>query len=1122
MIFLFKHPKCIILQGFIMMKKIKIFFLLFVALFPLISRGQMSFESFQQLTLDHGLSQSSVYSIIQDSKGYMWFGTQSGVNKYNGKTFQIILHDLTDTNSLSDNWIYSMLEDPKGNIWIATRSGLNRLDPNTNKIKRFVRKPRSKNTLPDSKIYSLILDKEGKIWLRTLYCLTKLDPATEKFTHYEFEIDPFSFFERDYGWPMYEDGKGYIWLGSFDGLRLFSIKDEIFTLLRNEPLNPKSISDNRVTTIIEDRFKNIWIGTRKGLNKFNRKTKTFTRFYHEQHNSKSIVNDDIITLLLDHEGMLWVGTSDGLSKYNYISGTFTNFVNDPNRHNSLTNNTITALYNDRSHNLWIGTDGGGLNKIDLKPKKFEIYNVFNGLSHNMIASIYEETKEKLWVGTWGGGLNVFNRITGDVEHFSERLEGNKKLVNDYVHVIFKDNRGYMWLGTRKGVMIYQPEKKQFISFSDFFKGDVKINSRVNSITQTKEGDIWIGSESGAFYLDFTSRESRGFFENPNDPNSISSNHVYTIKEDSDGDIWIATVKGLNKLSFMPFKAQKFLNDPGNLNSLSGNSVYAFLQDKEGFIWLATNCGLDMYDKRSNDFIYYTTKQGMPSDELYGLVEDNFGNIWVTTTRGLTCFNKKNKTFKNYDKDDGLQGLEFNLGANFKSPVDGEIYMGGISGFNAFYPERIKNNNNIPPILITKIIKKSNAGEIEIPFVDGSTIELTYQDYLLNIEFAALEFTNPEKNRYAYKIEGMSNQSVDWIDIGNRPNVSFSNMPAGNYIITIKGSNNDEVWNNTGVSIHVIVSPPFWKTLWAIILYIIVVASVLWYYISTRTKKLKEANQILREKQYAALEIAKQKEDLTRKNKAITDSINYAKRIQEAMMPSEFLFNKLLSDAFILFKPRDIVSGDFYWITERKNKIFIAAVDCTGHGVPGAFMSIIGYDLLKTITKEREIENPAEILNQLNEGVIDTFSKNVIDGDVKDGMDISLCVIDKNNRTMEYAGAINPLFIVRNNRLIEVRGNRYAVGSSDYDERMTYESHVIPLRDNDMVYMFSDGYADQFGGPAGKKYKFKRFRHFLQTISAYTLKDQKKYLEENINKWKGDLEQVDDILIIGIRITRSLS
>jgi serine phosphatase RsbU (regulator of sigma subunit) len=364
------------------------------------------------------------------------------------------------------------------------------------------------------------------------------------------------------------------------------------------------------------------------------------------------------------------------------------------------------------------------------------------------------------------------------------------------------------------------------------------------------------------------------------------------------------------------------------------------------------------------------------------------------------------------------------------------------------------------------------------------------------------------------MEGLNNT---WISLGSRNFQDFGTLAPGEYTLKIKGSNNDLIWNNNEISIKITVLPPYWKTPWAYGLYILIVLSVIYIYVRNRTGKLQQANDALRTKQLAALEIAKQREELAAKNKNITDSINYAKRIQEAMLPSEYLFRKLLPESFIFYNPKDIVSGDFYWVTEKESKIFIAAVDCTGHGVPGAFMSIIGFDLLRNITKEQGVENPSQILNLLNLGISETFSKHATEGAVKDGMDVSLLVIDRNNKLLEYAGAFNPLYIARENKIIEVKGNRFAVGKVEGNEDNKFDNHVIPYRDNDMVYIFSDGYADQFGGPLGKKFKFRRFRHLLLTINSLPLIKQKSFLEENFDSWKGQLEQVDDILVIGIRL-----
>ena len=444
----------------------------------------------------------------------------------------------------------------------------------------------------------------------------------------------------------------------------------------------------------------------------------------------------------------------------------------------------------------------------------------------------------------------------------------------------------------------------------------------------------------------------------------------------------------------------------------------------------------------------------------------------------------------------------------------KCFFGGTNGLNGFNPIEMKDNPYIPQVVFTLFSKMSTSKKESMNLEKVDEVVINYSDHSLTFNFAALEYTKSEKNNYKYMMEGLNN---NWIEIGNRNFQDFGTLAPGEYTLRVKGSNNDLVWNEKEISLKIIVLPPIWKTIWAYILYAIIILTVVFTYVRSRTRKLQHANDALRTKQLAALEIAKQREELALKNKNITDSINYAKRIQEAMLPSEFLFRKLLPDSFIFYNPKDIVSGDFYWVTEKESKIFIAAVDCTGHGVPGAFMSIIGFDLLRNITKERGVENPAQILNLLNLGISETFSRHTNETALKDGMDVSLLVIDRNNKVLEYSGAFNPLYIARDNKIIEVKGNRFAVGKMEGNEDNKFDNHIIPYKDNDMVYIFSDGYADQFGGPLGKKFKFRRFRHLLLTINSLPLTKQKSFLEENFDSWKGQLEQVDDILVIGIRL-----
>jgi len=333
---------------------------------------------------------------------------------------------------------------------------------------------------------------------------------------------------------------------------------------------------------------------------------------------------------------------------------------------------------------------------------------------------------------------------------------------------------------------------------------------------------------------------------------------------------------------------------------------------------------------------------------------------------------------------------------------------------------------------------------------------------------------------------------------------------------VKGTNDDLVWNEEEITLHITIRSAFWNSKVAYGFYLTSILVLIYLFIQMRTSHLRKANRILQEKQRASLEIERQKEELSIKNKNITDSINYAKKIQEALLPPYSYFSKMLPESFVFHRPKDIVSGDFYWVNEKQDKVFVTAVDCTGHGVPGAFMSLIGFEILDKIINDQGIEQPAEILNILSKAIEVTFSKEEEDITLRDGMDIAFCVIDRKESMLQYAGAFNPLYLFRDNTLTEIRGDRMSVGILEGNRPSSFTNHVIPLEKEDVIYIFSDGYADQFGGPQGKKFMYRRFRHLLLTIHPLKMKDQKAFLEESIEGWMGNLDQVDDILIIGIK------
>jgi len=1054
-------------------------------------------------TIEDGLSQTTVNCLIQDNRGFFWIGTQDGINKFDGYRFEVMKNDPSDSSSISNNFIYCILEDNEGNIWIGTKNGLNRYDIYTEKFTQFFRDSQNTNSLRENAIYNLYQDKQGYLWIKTENYLSRLNCKSGKFRHYEHYSDVFNIIPENSTFAIFEDHRNQLWVGTKDGLNYFDRSLEIFKRYKHIPKDKRSISNNIIKVIFEDSKNNLWIGTNNGLNKFNWETEQFTRFS-IRNKSKLSSSNTINDIFEDREGNLWLATNNGLSYYDNLKKQFI-----PTNEDAI-NTSITSLVQDQSGNLWAGTFIG-LMKIEKSDKKFNLYSKdSNGnplFSNNYILTIFKDL-DIVSIGTWGHGLYFFNPKTNKLVQYNTY---NSDIKNDFVHKIFKDSKQRMWIGTQNGLNLFNQRTKRFEDINLKGISNLLNNNRVFDIFEDKKNNIWLGTKFGLHKIYNDSIYS--YYHIENDSSTISSNHIYDIFEDKNNNLWVGTNNGLNKINLNTGLIKQYLRSNNCTNCLSSNEVVSISEDTiHNCLWLGTLSGLNRFDFEDETFTVFTEKDGLPNNIIYSVIQDDNGCLWLSTNKGISKFKIDKGEFSNFGIKDGLQNYEFNHGASFKSK-EGEIFFGGIDGYNSFYPDSIIKNKVVPNVEITSVEILSESITRRLIVGKSRQIEIPHKNNLVTIEFAALDYTNPEKNKYAYKLEGVEDE---WIDLNNRRYATFSNLPSGKYTFRVKGSNSDNVWNEEGASLKIIVVTPIWLNDIAYIIYVLFLGAVIFWFFQYRTRSLRRSNQDLKEKQLVALQVAKQKEELSIQNKNITDSIVYAKRIQEALMPSMKLFKNTLPGSFILHKAKDIVSGDFYWINEHNDKVFIAVVDCTGHGVPGAFMSIIGFELLRNITDDQGIEAADQILRDLNKGVATTFGQSTENIRLKDGMDIALCVIDKKKKELEFAGAFRPLYFIRDNKIQEIKGDRFSVGLMEDGDSNQINKSIIKLKKDDIFYIFSDGYADQFGGIEGKKYKYRRYRHLLLTIHKLPLDQQKTYLDRSFEDWKGTHEQVDDVLIVGFK------
>jgi signal transduction histidine kinase/ligand-binding sensor domain-containing protein len=806
---------------------------------------------FERLSREQGLSQSSVLCIRQDRQGFMWFGTNDGLNRYDGYNFAVYKHDVLDSNSLSDSRVSAICEDSASpnTLWIGTLGGgLNKFDREKEHFTRFVHDPKTPRSLSHNSVWSIHEDRAGALWIGTQGGgLNKLDREKGQFIRFVYDPNNPHSLSHNHILAIYEDRAGTLWIGTNGGgLNQFDRENEQFIRYVNDPKEPQSLSHNHISAIYEDHAGALWVGTLDGLNQFDREKKQFIRFGNDPKNPHSLSHNHVLSIHEDRAGTLWIGTKGGgLNQFDREKKQFLRFGNDPKNLHSLSDNVVVSLYCDASGILWIGTEIGGLNKLDRDKERFDHVahdpNNPNGLNNNTVMSIYEDRAGALWIGTWGGGLNKLDRERRQFSRYINDPKNPHSLGSNLVFSIYEVSLATagntLWIGTfGGGLNKFEREKAHFTRYVNDPNNPQSLSDNNVWSIYASRNTLWIGTYSGGLNKLVLS-EGEGFTRyanDPNKPNSLSHNLVSSIYEDHAGTLWIGTGGGgLNQFNREKEQFIRYVNDPSNPHSLSHNMVFSIYEtslSRHGRVrrtlWIGTGGGLNEFDVDSGRFTRYTEKDGLPNNVILAILEDRSGRLWLSTNKGISCFDPSRpagKNFRNYDVSDGLQSNEFNASAYHKSRR-GEMFFGGINGFNVFHPDSIQDNPYPPPVVITAF-KRYNTDDAEGIAVNEKgisakqAITLSYKDNVLAFEFAALSYRNNFKNQYAYKLEGFND---NWIQLGTKRDITFTNLDPGKYILRVKASNNDGVWNEQGAALHLIITPPWWRTRWAYAIYALAV------------------------------------------------------------------------------------------------------------------------------------------------------------------------------------------------------------------------------------------------------------------------------------------------------------
>ena len=812
--------------------------------------GQDNQIRFDHISIEQGLSQSSVLSIAQDQLGFMWFATLDGLNRFDGYTFTVYLHDPLDSNSISDIGIQNLYVDNTGNLWIITLSAkLERYDSEHDLFLHYHINKTNTIDKPSEKISSIVEDHTGQLWLCTSKGnIYRYNQMKDKFIYQQFSKSKDTLFSNLHAQCLHADKDGILWMGTWEGLVRFDQSSGNLKMFQHIPGDEQSLGGNMVFGITEDADDNLWIATADGgVSVFNKTDGKFKVYRNIKTNPKSLSSDRIMSIYSDSKSNIWIGTIDkGLDLFNKSDESFIHYRHVPSSSWSISNGAVTSIYEDRSGALWFGAfSGGGINRFDSKSQNFLhiSHNVSDAgsISNNIVLSICEDHTGALWVGTDGGGLNLRKPGTDSFEHYFQNPSG---FGSNSITAIFEDRNGKIWIGTDPGVntavgsvFTFDRNTNSFIPFNDIIM-DV---GGITFFYEDSFGDLWIGSSvDGIRRIVSGNGGIKKYKHDRNKPGSLSGNSVFAIHEDKYGDLWIGTInKGVNQFDRKNETFKSFINNPKDSNSISNNSIWCFGEDNNRNVWMGTwGGGLNKFNKEDETFKSFKVKDGLPSNVIYSIIPDREGNLWLSTSHGLVKFNTVNYSCKTYDNSNGLQNIEFNQGA-YCLGKDGRFYFGGTNGITTFFPEDIKDNQFVPPIVITNFNVFDKPVNLDKSINSTDEITLSYDQNFFSFEFAALDFTAPDKNQYAYKLDGVDK---DWVYTESRRFANYTDVAPGEYLFRVKGSNNDGVWNNEEATVTIIITPPFWKTWLFRTLVIFSVGGLLYSIYRYRLNKLLEVER----------------------------------------------------------------------------------------------------------------------------------------------------------------------------------------------------------------------------------------------------------------------------------------
>ncbi|QHT69390.1 hypothetical protein GXP67_23485 [Rhodocytophaga rosea] len=807
---------------------------------------------FEHISVDKGLSSTSVYAITQTWDGFLWIGTQNGLNRYDGYGFKSFNFIPGNSASLSNSWVKALAVDKVGNLWVATSSGLNRYHRETESFTSYFHHKPQKNSLADNNIWNLFTDKEGTLWVGTNNGLSKYIPAKDHFVNYYIPSQPGQQVSNAIN-AITEDNDGNLWVGTW-GSGIFKFNKETGEFRNFTDITSIQAAAGLYVKVLKyDRKGNLWIGTQDtGLHTYNPTSRQYKIFKKQAGDINSISDNGILSLLEDSRGDLWFGTHDGGINYFHSSNaSFIRYQTDFLKPQSFQGHWVPCFFEDNAGNIWVGHDNG-ISKFNPGGMKFQHFknNPFdeNSVPNSNISLLYEDNQGIIWIGTWGASLSKYDRQKDTFTHYKHDPANKRSISDRRIWGICEDAEKNLWVATSSGMDRLDRKTGTFTHFNDIYKDNPAAQIGFPALSSTaidNKNRFWIGTWGGGIYIhDPQNKTTTHVVHNPDDSNSPSNDRIKHIFIDSHQNIWVSTSEGgLDKIVIKTdgsLSFRHFRYEVSQTQSIGSDSPQIVFEDSKQRIWVGTEGGgLSFYNPGTDDFQRVHIRQiSSILNSVYGILEDEAGNLWLSTNNGIIHYNPVSGHGKGYDITDGLQGNTFLSG--HCQTKDGAMLFGGHNGFNLFYPQRITESTFKPPVLISELRifneviepgrahKNTYAGESPVlsrPLYLSDEINLSYKDYILSFSFTCLDFTAPHKNKFAFMMENFEDE-WNFTD-GSKRFATYTNLPPGEYIFKVKGTNSDGLWNQEPAAVKLIITPPFWQTWWFRTLFISIILVIVY-------------------------------------------------------------------------------------------------------------------------------------------------------------------------------------------------------------------------------------------------------------------------------------------------------